>query len=67
MNKRVQYMMLIISALGYLVFSLSSIFRHSFTDFTLGIFEGISLVFIVTWAIYMCYCFSKKKSPYKII
>ena len=66
MNKRLQYMTLIISGLGYLIFSLSSIFRHSLTEFTLGFFEGVSLVFIATWAIYMCYCIVKKKSPYKI-
>lgn len=66
MNKRLQYMMLLISGLGYLIFALSRIFRHSLTDFTLGFYEGLSSVFIVTWGIYMCYCFAKKKSPYKI-
>jgi len=66
MNKKIHYMMLPISVLGFLIFCLSSIFRHSLTDFIFGFCEGISVVFMVTWCIYMCFCFAKKQNPYKI-
>ncbi len=66
MNKRFRFIMLLISLLGYLIFTLSQIFRHSLTDFIFGFCEGISFVFIVIWGIYMCYCFARKKSPFMI-
>ncbi|EPY2286006.1 hypothetical protein FDB88_01085 [Clostridium sporogenes] len=66
MNKKFQFIMLLISALGFLTLSLSHIFRYSLTDFTLGFCEGLSLVCIITWGIFMCYCFIKKKNPYKL-
>ena len=66
MNKRFQYVMLFISALGYILLSLSMIFRKSLTDFILGLLEGSAIVFIVAWFIYMCWCITKKKNPYKI-
>ncbi|GAA0117393.1 hypothetical protein [Clostridium senegalense] len=66
MNKRFQFIMVLISALGFLILSLSHIFRDSLTEFTLGLCEGLSFVFIITWGIYMCCCFAKKKNPYKI-
>lgn len=66
MNKTFQIMMLIFYALGFLIFSLSSIFRDSFTDFQLGFFKGISIVFIVTGFIYICWCIFKGKNPYKL-
>jgi len=66
MNKKIQFMMLLISALGFLILSLSSIFRYSLTDFALGFCEGISVVFIAAWGVYMVFCFVRKHDPYKI-
>ncbi|SHK73250.1 hypothetical protein SAMN02745163_04363 [Clostridium cavendishii DSM 21758] len=66
MKKRFQYFMLIISLIGYLFFCLSKIFRNDLSDFTLGFCEGSSVVFIVSWGIYMILCLVKGKNPYKI-
>jgi len=66
MNKKFQVMMLIFYALGLLIFSLSGMFRERFTDFQLGFFKGISIVFITTGFIYMCCSIFKGKNPYKI-
>ncbi|MTI68009.1 MAG: hypothetical protein FH753_15610 [Firmicutes bacterium] len=66
MKKRVQFMMLLCFVLGNLSFVLSSILRHSLTDFMLGFFEGLHIVFMCTWFIYMCWCFVKKKNPFSI-
>jgi hypothetical protein len=66
MNKKFQFMMLIFHALGFLILSLSSIFRDHLTDFELGFCEGISIVFIVIGSIYICWCAFKGKNPYKI-
>lgn len=66
MNKTLQYVMLLSFHLGYLIFTLSSIFRNSLTDFALGFCEGSSIVFIVAGLIYFCWCFAKKKNPYRI-
>lgn len=66
MRRRLQYMMLLSFGLGSLIFSLSSIFRYSLTDFALGFWEGISSVFMVTWIIYFSWCLAKKKNPFKI-
>lgn len=66
MNKKFQFIMLIISALGFLTLSLSHIFRNHITDFTLGFCEGLSCVCIISWGLYMSYCFIRKKNPYKL-
>lgn len=66
MNKKFQVMMLIFYALGFLIFSLSSVFRDHFTDFELGFSKGISIVFIVTGFIYIGWSIFKGKNPYKI-
>lgn len=66
MNKRLQYIMFACFWLGLLILSLSSIFRHSLTDFTLGFCEGVSFSLIVIGFIYLFWCFIKKKNPYKI-
>lgn len=69
MNRRFrkfQVVMMLISVVGYLTLSLSHIFRYSLTDFTLGFCDGLSFVCIITWGIFMFYCFIKKKNPYKL-
>jgi hypothetical protein len=66
MKKRFQNIMLSILGLGQLIFVLSSIFRNSLTDFALGFCEGISIVGMTTGFIYFCWCFAKKKNPYRI-
>ncbi len=66
MNKRFQVMILIFYALGFLIFSLSGMFRERFTDFQLGFFKGISIVFIIAGFVYVCWCFFKGKNPYRI-
>ncbi|MBE5967878.1 MAG: hypothetical protein E7255_13090 [Lachnospiraceae bacterium] len=66
MNKKLQFIMLLIAALGFLTLSLSSIFRSALADFTFGFCEGLSLVCIITWGLFMGYCFIKKKNPYKL-
>ncbi|MTI71861.1 MAG: hypothetical protein FH751_16555 [Firmicutes bacterium] len=66
MNKRLHFMMLLCFGLGNLIFVLSSIVRHSLTDFMLGFCEGLYIVFMCTWFIDMCWCFVKKKNPFSI-
>lgn len=66
MNKIFQYVMLTCMALGYLIYSMSRIFRDYLTDFWLGFCEGLSMVFIISGFIYVCWCLAKKKNPYKI-
>lgn len=66
MNKRLQYIMLLSIGLGCLILFLSSIFRHSLTDFIWGFCEGVSFSLIVGGFIYLFWCFVKKKNPFKI-
>jgi hypothetical protein len=66
MNKNFKGVTLLLYLLGFLIFSLSIIFRARLTDFELGFCEGISIVFIVAGFIYMCWCIFKGKNPYKI-
>jgi hypothetical protein len=66
MNKKFKFMTLLLYLLGFMIFSLSNIFRTRLTDFELGFCEGISIVFIVAGFIYMCWCIFKKKNPYKV-
>jgi hypothetical protein len=65
-NKKFQIMVLLFYSLGLMIFSISSIFRDSLTNFELGFCEGISMVFIVTGVIFMGLCIFKKENPYKI-
>lgn len=66
MNKKFQISMMIFSSLGYIVLALSRLLRNVLTDFSLGFCEGFSVVLIVIWFFYMCYCFLKKKNPYRL-
>jgi len=61
-----KYEIMIGYSIGLLTFSLSSIFRNSLSDFAKGFCEGFSLDTILAGSIYMCWCFIKKKNPYKI-
>ena len=48
-------------AIGAGIFSLSSIFRNELSDFALGFREGLSVVLILSSAIYLIRYFVKKK------
>lgn len=67
MNKKIQYVMLMVLFLGLLISSISRMFSDSLTDFALGFCQGFSLVFIVSGFIYVCRCFAKKKNPFNKI
>lgn len=59
MKKNLRLIITVLFAIGLLTFSLSSIFRDSLSDFALGFFEGISVVFIVVGFIYNVWHFFK--------
>ena len=46
---------------GSAAFTLSGIFRHQLSDFALGFCEGMSVVFMLSSAIYLAWYFIKKK------
>ena len=48
-------------AIGAGIFSLSSIFRNELSDFALGFCEGVSVVLLLSNAIYLIRYFVKKK------
>lgn len=50
--------------IGLLVYSLSSIFRNSLTDFGLGFCEGFSIFCIGVGFIYISICLAKKRNPF---
>lgn len=64
MTKKIQMLILLCSAAGYLTLSLSNIFRNSLSDFTRGFLEGFSIVCILIGFIYVIWCIAKKKNPY---
>ena len=66
MNKVFHSMMFVYLVLGQMIFLLSSIFRHSLTDFQLGFCQGISIVFIIVGLMHLSWWLSKKKNLYKI-
>lgn len=63
-NKRI--LMLVFYFVGMSVSVLSSIFRRSLSDFTLGFFEGMSIVLILLGFIYMVWCLAHRKNPYDL-
>lgn len=66
MNKRFQFIMLCLCALGLIIFSLSSLLRNILSPFLLGFGEGLSFVLIISWGIYMICSFIHRKNPYKL-
>ncbi|RUT73142.1 hypothetical protein [Ancylomarina longa] len=60
MKYRLRFIFISVFGLGNLILSLSEIFRDKLTDFEFGFLEGISVVFILTGAIYLLYDFAKK-------
>jgi len=64
MNKRFQFIMLCLFALGLIIFSFSNLLRNILPHFLLGFCEGLSFVLIISGGIYMIYSFIKKKNPY---
>ena len=65
MNKRFQFIMLCLFALGLIIFSLSSLLRNILSPFLLGFGEGL-FVLIISWGIYMICSFIHRKNPYKL-
>ena len=62
MNSKTTYKCSVLDvAIGTGIFSLSSIFRNELSDFTLGFCEGVSVVLILSSAIYLIRYFVKKK------
>jgi len=66
MTKRLRILILSFYATGLLLFSVSSMLRHNLTDFWLGFWEGMSLVFILLGCAYMGWSFINRKNPFKI-
>lgn len=62
MNSRTAYKFAVIYlTIGAGIFALSSIFRKELSDFALGFCEGVSVVLILSSAIYLIRYFVKKK------
>ena len=62
MNSKTTYKCSVLDlAIGAAIFSLSSIFRNELSDFALGFCEGVSVVLILSSAIYLIRYFVKKK------
>lgn len=62
MNSKTAYKFAVVYlTIGAGVFALSSIFRKKLSDFALGFCEGVSVVLILSSAIYLIRYFVKKK------
>ncbi len=61
-TKRLYTIAILFLVVGCAVFSLSSIFKNGLSDFALGFCEGVSVMMILSSAIYLIVYFVKKKS-----
>jgi hypothetical protein len=66
MNKRLQVVLMIINAVGYVMLVISRVFKNSINDFALGVVEGMAIAFIIIGFSYLCWCIIHKKNPYVI-
>jgi putative Mn2+ efflux pump MntP len=59
--KRIQYVALSFSLLGYTGFTVNLIFSEKMNDFVKGFVEGMSFMMIAAWSLYMVWsAFSKR-------
>jgi len=65
MRKNLNFSMMLIYLSGMILRLISSFFSNSLNDFTIGFLDGMSMVFVISSFIYMCWCFSHKKNPFK--
>lgn len=66
MKERFRKFMFMISALGIFILAFTRLFGANMNQFTLGFCEGISVLFIVVWGIYMLYSVFKGENPYNL-
>jgi len=65
--KRIQYVALSFSLLGYAGFSINLMFSEKMSDFYKGFLEGMSFMMIVAWGVYMLWSVFNKRNPYELI
>jgi hypothetical protein len=65
MNKKLQKLMIPFNITGLLMFTVTRLFRNSFSDFWLGFMEGFSIVWIVTGTVFILWSLSKKRGHSK--
>lgn len=65
--KRIQYVALSFSLLGYAGFTVNLMFSEKMSDFGKGFLEGMSFMMIATWGVYMVWSAFNKRNPYEII
>ena len=65
-KKRIQLFAVPGQTVGFIVLSLSSIFREKLSDFALGFCEGLSVALILVGFVYVVYCLAKGENPYKM-
>lgn len=64
--KRLQYVGIGCSIVGYSSLTASIIFSDTLTNFLKGLLHGISFVMIFAWIIYVVWSAFNKRNPYKI-
>jgi len=64
--KRIQYIALTFSLVGPIAYTIGLLFSDV-SDFFKGFFCGLSIVMIITWGVYLAWCFYNKRNPYHII
>jgi len=65
--KRLQYIGIGSSIVGYSSLTASIIFSDTLTNFLKGFLHWVSFVMIFAWIIYMVWSAFNKRNPYKII
>lgn len=65
--KRIQYVALSFSLLGYAGFTVNLMFNEKMSDFFKGFLEGLSFMMILIWGVYMVWSAFNKRNPYEII
>jgi len=65
--KRIQYVALSFSLLGYAGFSINLMFSEKMSDFYKGFLEGMLFMMIVAWGVYMVWSAFNKRNPYELI
>lgn len=45
--------------------AVNSYYRDSFSDFAHGFIDGVEIVFMITWIVYMVICAVNKENPFR--
>ncbi|MDM8160933.1 hypothetical protein QUH73_14000 [Labilibaculum sp. K2S] len=65
MNNTLRILLFSLFGIGNILLLISRKLKDQFTDFELGFLEGLSVVCILTGAVYLTWCAFKKQNPIK--